>query len=219
MQMTPERWSYTSQYVRDVFGSEDEALRQLRAAAEQQGLPAIAISADVGHLLSLLTSLTAGRRALELGTLGGYSAVWIARGLHDDGHLTTVERSPEYARFARQQLQRCGVGPRCTVKEGDATEVLDALVQQWPAGSVDLCFMDATKSEYPAYFERVRDLIAPGGLLIADNVLGSSAWWIDDVGHPDREGAHALNQLVASDPGFESCALPLREGLLVARRR
>jgi len=219
MQMTPERWSYTSQYVRDVFGSEDEALKHLRAEAERQGLPAIAISADVGHLLTLLTSMTRGRRALELGTLGGYSAVWIARGLHEDGHLTTVERSPEYAEFARAQLRLCGVGGRCTVKEADAIAALDEFVKTWPAGSVDVCFMDATKSEYPRYFERVRELIAPGGLLIADNVLGSSAWWIDEVGHPDREGAHALNQLVASDPGFESCALPLREGLLIARRR
>lgn len=219
MEMTPERWRYTSNYVREVFGAEDPGLVALRTEAEAAGLPQIAVSADVGHFLTLLVSMTQGRRALELGTLGGYSGVWIARGLVEGGQLLTVEREPDYARFAEGQFERCGVGERCEVRRGQALEVLAQLNQEWAPGSVDFVFMDAAKSEYPAYFEALRGFIAPGGLLVADNVLGSGAWWIDDVGHPDREGAHALNQMLAADPDFEACALPLREGLLVAKRR
>jgi caffeoyl-CoA O-methyltransferase len=100
MPMTPERWAFTNGYVREVFGREDAVLSELKGEAQRWGLPDIAVSADVGRLLALLTSLTEGRLALELGTLGGYSAIWIARALRPGGRLVTVENDPRHADFA-----------------------------------------------------------------------------------------------------------------------
>lgn len=218
MQMTAQRWDYTSHYLREVFGAEDPQLQNLRIQAEAEGMPSIAVSADVGHMLRLLTSMTGGMRALELGTLAGYSAVWIARGLKPQGKLLTVDINPAYSGFASRQFDLCGVGEQTEVRTGPAIDVLEELVSEWEPESVDVVFMDAIKREYPAYFERVRGLIAPGGLLIADNCLGSSDWWIDHETNPDRIGADALNRTVAADPAFEAFAAPLREGVLVARK-
>lgn len=187
--------------------------------AVAQGMPAIAVSADVGRMLLLLTSMTEGRLAVEVGTLAGYSAIWLARGLRPGGRLITIEPEERYAAFAEAQLERAGVADRVEVRRGYGVEVLERLRQELAPGSVDVLFLDAVKSEYPAYFQRARELIRPGGLLLADNVLGTSSWWIDEKGHPEREGADALNRMLAADPDFEAVAVPLREGLLIARRR
>lgn len=217
--MTPARWRYTCDYLGEVFGAEDEGLRALTEAAAAAGLPPIAITAEVGRLLTLLTSLTPGRRALELGTLAGYSAVWIARGLAPDGRLVTVEKEPRHAEVARRGIAGCGESPRVEVRVGDAIEAIDAIAGELGPGSLDVVFFDAVKRDYPAYFEKVRPLIAPGGLLLADNNLGAGQWWIDNEGDPAREGANSLNRLVAADSDFIATAVPIREGLLVARRR
>lgn len=218
VEMTPERWRYTSGYLRETFGREDPHLAGLMQRAVEHGLPDIAVSADVGRLLMMLTSMTRGRLAIELGTLAGYSAIWIARGLSAGGRLITVEPDPKHADFAEAELARAGVSDRVEVRRETGVEALEALSGELAPGSVDVLFLDAVKTEYPEYFRIARPLIAPGGLVIADNVLGSSRWWIDHEGHPDREGAHALNRALAEDAEFEAIALPIREGVLVARR-
>jgi predicted O-methyltransferase YrrM len=218
MAMTPERWAYTSDYLRRTFGAELDATEGLRERALAAGLPDIAVSGDVGRLLSLLASTTRRRLAIEVGTLGGYSAMWIARGFAP-GRLVTIELDAGHADFAEAELARAGLGDRVEVRRGSALEVLAALGRALEPGSVDFAFVDADKREYPAYWEKLRPLIAPGGLFVADNVLGTSSWWIDDEGHPAREAAHALSTSVAADDDFEAAAVPLREGLLVARRR
>jgi caffeoyl-CoA O-methyltransferase len=219
VKMTPERWRYTAAYLRETFGRQDEHLDGLMDRAVAHGLPDIAVSADVGRLLTILTSMTRGRLAVELGTLAGYSAIWIARGLRPDGRLVTVEADPRHADFAEAELAAAGVADRVEVRRGQGLEVLEALGAELAPGSVDVLFLDAVKTEYPDYFRRARPLVAPGGLVIADNVLGSSRWWIDHEGDPDREGADALNRALADDPEFEAVAVPLREGVLIARRR
>ncbi|MGF1464494.1 MAG: O-methyltransferase [Sandaracinaceae bacterium] len=217
--MTPERWRYTAAYLHETFGLEDEHLAGLMAEATRAGLPAIAVSAAVGRLLALLTSMTAGRLVVEVGTLAGYSALWLARGLRADGRLLTIESVEAHAAFAEAQLARAGLSDRAEVLRGEAIPVLTRLASELPAGSVDVLFLDADKVEYPAYFRIARPLIAPGGLVLADNALGSSAWWIDHEEHPDRNGADALNRALAADPAFEAVAVPIREGLLIARRQ
>lgn len=214
MTMTPERWEFTERYSKEVFGSEDEHLEGLMERAVDAGLPSIAVSSDVGRLLQILVSLTEGRRALELGTLAGYSAIWIARGLHPDGMLTTVEYEPKHAEFARREIAAAGELARVDVVEGAALEIVPRLAEQWGPESVDFVFIDAVKTEYVDYFLQVKPLVKPGGLLVADNVYGTGAGWIDE-GH----GTDAFNRLVADDDAFESVALPLRQGVLVARRR
>lgn len=219
MEMTPERWRYTSRYLVDVFGQSDEHLDRLMTEAVAAGLPDIAVSADVGRLLMLLTTMTRAELAIELGTLAGYSTIWLARGLKPAGRLITVEPIEAHAAFAEAQLVKAGVDDRVEVRRGLGIPVLEALRDELAPASVDVVFLDAVKSEYPDYFRLARDLIRPGGLLLADNVIGSSAWWIDHEDHPDRQGADELNRTLAADPDFEAVAVPLREGLLIARKR
>lgn len=219
MDMTPERWAFTRGYLADVFGREDGVLTELKRAAQDAGLPDIAVSADVGRLLSLLTSLTPGMLAIEVGTLAGYSGIWLARGLRPGGKLITLELDEKHADFAEQQFARAGLAAQVEVRRGAALEQLPRLAAELGPRSVDVAFIDADKREYPAYFAQLRPLIKPGGLFLADNVLGSSSWWIDQEGSPYRAGADALNRQLAADPGFEAVAVPSREGVLIARRR
>ncbi len=211
--MTPERWQFLSEYSVEVFGEQDEHLAGLMERAAAAGLPQIAISPDVGRLLKILASMTRGRLALELGTLGGYSAIWIARGLPENGRLLTIEYNDAHADFAEGEIAAAGVADKVEVVRGAALEVLPELVSKLGPGSIDFVFIDAEKSEYVSYFEVLRPAIAPGGLVVADNVYGIGKGWIDE-----GYGTDDFNRRVAADPDFEAVALPLREGVLVARR-
>ncbi len=213
MQMTPERWDATNRYSLEVFGTQDAHLEGLMDRAAAAGLPPIAVSADVGRLLMILTAMTDGKRALELGTLAGYSAIWIARGLAEDGRLTTIEYEPFHADFARSEIAQTDIADKVDVVVGAALDVIPDLEAKWGPNSVDFVFVDAVKSEYLEYFESVRPIVKPGGLIVADNVFGTGAGWIDE-GH----GTDPFNRAIAADPDFEAVAVPLRQGLAIARK-
>lgn len=211
--MTPETWDFLNDYSHHVFGQQDEHLAGLMDEAVAAGLPAISVGPDVGRLLMVLTSLTRGRLAIEVGTLAGYSGIWIARGLGDGGRLVTIEANDKHADFAARQFERAGVAERVELRRGAGLDVLAALAGEIEPGNVDVVFLDAVKHEYPAYFELTRPLMAPGGLVIADNVYGTGSGWIDQ-GH----GTDEFNRMIAADPLFEAVAFPFREGVLIARR-
>ena len=213
MPMTPERWTFLTEYVDDVFGNEDKQMEGLMDRAVAAGLPRIAVSADVGQLLKILVSLTPGRLALELGTLAGYSGIWIARGLAPDGELITVEYEDLHADFAESEFARAGLGDKVEVVRGPALEVLPQLEHRLGPGSVDFVFIDAVKSEYVDYFTAIKPMLAMGGVLVADNVYGTGQGWIDE-----GYGTDEFNRLVAADPDFEATVTPMREGVLIARR-
>lgn len=213
MPMTPERWSYIGDYANDVFGRYDEHLAGLMNRAVDAGLPPIAVSADVGRLLKILVSMTGGHLAVELGTLAGYSGIWIARGLSEDGRLVTVEVDDRHADFATSEFETAGVADRVEVVRGPALDVLPALADRFGPESVDFAFIDAVKSEYVDYFHLLRPMLRPGSLLVADNVYATGAGWIDE-GH----GTDDFNRLVATDPEFDAVATPMREGVLIARK-
>src|SRR5436190_19471275 len=122
MEFTTERFEYTKNYTRDVFGKQDAHLAGLMDDAIKAGIPDIAVSSDVGHLLQLLVSMTEGKRVVELGTLAGYSTIWLARGLKAGGRVTTVELKTEHADFAKQQFAKAGVADRVDVKIGAALD-------------------------------------------------------------------------------------------------
>ncbi len=170
MTMTPERWKYLGRYSRELFGSQDDHLATMMDEAVAAGLPDISVTADEGRLLMILTSLTPGRLAIEVGTLAGYSGIWIARGLSDTGRLITIEFEPKHAEFARRQFERAGVGSAVEVRVGAGIEILSGLGDELAPGSVDVVFLDAVKTEYSDYFKLARPLIAPGGLVLADKV-------------------------------------------------
>jgi caffeoyl-CoA O-methyltransferase len=211
--MTPETWDFINRYSRELFGAQDDHLAKLMDEAVAAGLPAIAVGPDVGRLLMILTSMTEGRLALEVGTLGGYSGIWLTRGLKPEGRLITIEYEPSHARFAERQFERAGIAERVDLRIGAGLEVLVQLAGELSSGSVDVLFLDAIKSEYVGYFETARPLIPVGGLVIADNVYGTGSGWIDQ-GH----GTDEFNRHIAADPDFEAAAFPFREGVLVALR-
>lgn len=217
--MTPARWNATDAYLQEVFGAEDEALKRLRLEAAKAGLPDISIGPVVGRFLKMLTAMSRGLLALEVGTLGGYSALWIARGLRPLGRLITIESEPRHADFAERQFSAAGMGNRVHLRRGAALEVLPRLAAELPPASVDLVFLDADKREYPDYWKMLRPLVAPGGLVVMDNSLGSGDWWIDTPGPASREAADRANRMIAADGDFEAVSLPVRQGVLVARRK
>ncbi|MFM9995826.1 MAG: O-methyltransferase [Phycisphaerales bacterium] len=223
MEMTPKRWENTCAYLRDVFGTQDEHLGGLMERAVAAGLPSIAVSADVGRLLMLLTSMTGDGRgakvAVELGTLAGYSAIWIARGLSPGGRLITVEPNGLHADFAAGEFRRAGVAGSIEIRRAPALDAIPRIAAELGPASIDVAFLDAVKTEYPAYLAALKPLIRPGGLLIADNALGSS-FWIDDPpgSSPERDAVDRFNRLVASDRDFVTACVPIREGVLIARK-
>ncbi len=214
MEMTPDRWAFTTSYSNEVFGEQDDHLRHLMSEAVAAGLPDISVNAEVGRLLMVLTSLTPGRLAIEVGTLGGYSGIWLARGLAADGRLITIEYEPKHAEFASRQFETAGLSDRVEIRVGAGIEELTLLASELAPGSVDVLFLDAVKVEYSQYFRIARPLIAPGGLVLADNVYGTGSGWIDE-----GYGTDPFNRLVASDPDFEAVAIPLEDGVLIARRK
>lgn len=228
MALTPEQQEGTASYMRDVFGSLgeplDDQLEGLMERAVAAGLPRIAVSADVGRLLMVMAQLASGPgsvgRALEVGTLGGYSGLWIARGLPEGARLITIEAEPAHAAFARAEFDRSGLGGSVEIREGEGIHVMPRVVGEFGEGSFDLVFLDALKREYPGYGEHASRLLRSGGLLVADNCLGSD-WWITDApgSSENRDVVDGFNRwLGSSASGFMACCIANREGLVVARK-
>jgi predicted O-methyltransferase YrrM len=223
MEMTPQRWQNTTEYLREVFGEQDDQLATLMERAAAAGLPEIAISPDVGRCLHLLAGLTnAGRGpelAVELGTLAGYSAIWIARALAPAGRLITVELEDRHADFAQREFLKAGIASRVQLTRGAALDVLPRLARQFGPASVDFAFLDAIKTEYLEYARLLKPMLKPGGLLIADNALGADFWIDDPPGASEsRDAVDAFNRAMAADRDYETVAVPIRQGLLIARR-
>lgn len=221
-EMTPERWEATQRYLEEWFAAEPPGFAALARDAEAAGFPSISVGPSVGRLLALLAGLlrdgAGAARIVEVGMLGGYSAAWLARGLAPEGRLVTIEPEPERVAFARERFASMGE-TRIEVREGLGIPVLEELAREWGPDSVDVVFLDGIKSEYPDYLERARPLLRPGGLLLADNALGSSDFWIDEPpgSSERRDTVHRFNTIVSADPGFEAMPVPIRQGLLVAR--
>jgi predicted O-methyltransferase YrrM len=218
-EMNEARWRYTHDYLAEVFGVEDAAAAATSARSREAGLAPIAVSSDVGRLLTLLAGLSGARTAIEIGTLGGYSALHIVQGLGPGGRLITIDRDTKAVEIARRSLAQAGVGDRVRCEVGAAADVLPRVAAELGAASVGFAFMDADKTEYAANWTLLRPLVARGGLVVVDNVLGTRRWWIDEETHPSRVAVDAFNRALAADPDFDVAAILARQGLLVARRR
>lgn len=200
-------------YVRSLFAPEDPLLEELRYEIPRRGLPEIHISAEQGRLLQVLLRAIGARRVLEVGTLGGYSAIWMARALPPDGHVVTLEIDPDHAAFAREFVARGGLDGAIEVVEGDALETMQALD---PAHPFDAVFIDADKERYEDYLDEAIRLLRPGGLVIADNAFWSGRVLDDDPEEPGTRSVQALNRRLATDPRLFGTIIPVRDGLAVA---
>jgi predicted O-methyltransferase YrrM len=217
--MDAERWDFTNAYAREVFGGEPEHIRANRQAAAAAGLPGWAVTPELGRFLALLASTTEGRLALEVGTLGGYSTLWLLEGMRSDSRLITIEYLAEHADFAEAEFERHGFGDRVEVRRGSAPALLPAIAEELGPGSLDVVFIDADKESYPDYYEATAGLVAPGGVLIVDNIFGTSSSWIDEPAHPASAATDRMNRRAADDDRFDTAGLFVRAGILVARRR
>jgi predicted O-methyltransferase YrrM len=193
-----EVFAEVDRFIGETVVEEDEALLATVEAAEAAGLPAIQVSPPQGKLLQLLVRLLGAKKILEFGTLGGYSAILMARALPQHGRLITLEARPEYAEVARRSIERAGVADRVEIRVGPALESLPGLEQEG-AGPFDLVFIDADKVNTPNYFAWALDRTRPGGLIIADNVVRKGT--LADASDPDEatQAQRRLHEELAQD--------------------
>jgi predicted O-methyltransferase YrrM len=168
--MDPERWSAVDRHVTALLVEDDPALEAALDANAAAGLPSIDVSPAQGKLLHLLARAAGARRVLEIGTLGGYSTIWLGRALPAGGRLVTLEAEPRFAEVARGNVERAGLGDVVELRVGRALETLPQLAAE-DGGPFDLVFIDADKATTPEYFGWALRLARPGGLIVADNVV------------------------------------------------
>src|SRR5690606_33380689 len=192
-------------YIGDAFGLNDTALSDALAASDAAGLPAIAVSPAQGKLLHIFARMLGARRILEVGTLGGYSSIWMARALPADGRLVTLEIDPKHAEIARASLTRAGQGDKVEVKVGPA---LDSLAALHAAGAppFDLVFIDADKENNANYFEWALKLTRPGALILVDNVVRGGRV-LDAGGDAMIQGVRRFYERVKGEPKVTATAV------------
>ena len=207
-------------YIEELFASQDESLEAAVRESQRAGLPEIQVSPNEGKLLQLLAEVVGARRVLEIGTLGGYSAINLARGMTEDGALISLEIDERHAEVARQNVEHAGLGEMVEIRGGDARELLAELVEE-NEEPFDLVFIDADKQSYPEYLEWAIRLSRPGSLILGDNTI-----WGGSVMDPQDNSTRAIrefNEKLAKDPRLSAIVLPLiRErvdGLAIARVR
>jgi predicted O-methyltransferase YrrM len=207
-------------YVTELFAPPDEALTAALRDSERAGLSEINVSASEGKLLQMLVEISGSRRVLEIGTLGGYSAINFARALPDDGVLISLELEGRHAEVARQNVDRAGLSDKVEIRVGDARDALADLVENGE-GPFDLIFIDADKEGYPEYLDWSLRLSQPGTLILGDNAIREGS--VIDPDDPSSRAMREFNETLAKDPRLSALVLPLiREcidGLAIARVR
>jgi predicted O-methyltransferase YrrM len=197
--MGEERWRAVDEYVAGLLAPPDEALDAALRASQEAGLPAIQVSPPQGKLLQVLALTLGARAVLELGTLGGYSTIWLGRALPADGRLITLESIPEHAKVARQSIARAGLAEIVELRVGAALDTL-ALLEAEGEGPFDLVFIDADKVNTPHYFAWALGHVRGGGLIIADNVVRSGALADADSEDPAIQAQRHFHQMLATEP-------------------
>jgi len=202
-------------YISGLFATEDDALRSAREEMLREGMPGISVSASEGKVLHILARIIGARRILEIGTIGGYSTIWLARALPPEGKLTSLEIDTRYAEVARRNLKRAGVEEKVEIRVGPALKSLSRLTAE-AEGPFDLVFIDADKDGYVNYLRKAMPLVREGGLVLGDNTLP------DAVLDPAAEsGTKRYNAEVSARPDLNSILVPVLrssgiDGLLIS---
>ncbi|HET9110354.1 MAG TPA: O-methyltransferase [Ktedonobacterales bacterium] len=204
--MTQDQWTTVDHYFSDLLAPSDAVLDAALNATSEAGMPLINVAPNQGKLLHLLTRMTGARSVLEIGTLGGYSAIWIARALPPEGRLITLEVNPAHAAVARSNIDRAGLTERVDVRLGPALTMLPQLVEEG-AGPFDLVFIDADKASTPDYLTWALRLTRPGSLIIIDNVVRNGAVADPTSADPDVQGIQRALAMIAEEPRLEATAL------------
>jgi predicted O-methyltransferase YrrM len=204
--MTQETWTAVDRYFTDLLLPADATLESALAASAAAGLPAHDVAPNQGKLLHLLARLMGARNILEIGTLGGYSSIWLARGLPTGGRLVTLEASAKHAEVARGNIALAGLADRVEIRVGPALDTLPRLAAEG-LGPFDFIFIDADKPNNPAYLDWALELSRRGSLIVADNVVRNGA--VIDAASKDAnvQGVRRFTELIAAEPRLSATAL------------
>ena len=204
--MPNETWTAVDDYFAKLLLSPDKSLEQAQSDSAAAGLPAIAVSPLQGKQLLMLAQMQQAKKILEIGTLGGYSTIWLARALPEDGRLVTCEFSPKHADVARANIARAGLSHLVEVRVGPALDTLPLLAAE-KRGPFDFIFVDADKRSNPGYFEWAVKLSRPGTVILVDNVVRDGT--IADLTNadPDLVGTRRMHELIAAEPRVTATAI------------
>ena len=219
----PKRWLALDDplydYMLETGGREPEIAARLRERTRTLPAAGMQISPDQGNFMALLVELLGVRRAIEVGTFTGYSALRVALALPPDGRLTCCDVSEEYTSVGRPFWEEAGVVNKIDLRLAPATETLDALIDAGGAGTVDMVFIDADKSNYDAYYEAALTLLRPGGAVLVDNVLWGGAVIDPADDSADTQAIRALNAKIRADDRVSAAMVAIGDGLTLARKR
>lgn len=213
-------------YLDELFAPHDEVLKKVKERMDAHGLPPISISPYIGKLLTILAHLTQANRILEIGTLGGYSTVWLARALPQNGKLISLELDTKNAEVAKENVIRSGLHQKVEIKVGDALEsIQDMKDRHFP--NFDLIFLDADKPNYPKYIEPMIQLCRSGGLILADNLIRRGKIINPSPTDVQANAIAEFNRKIASHPQLESVIIPTfigyvggdLDGLSISRKK
>jgi predicted O-methyltransferase YrrM len=221
--MSQAQWTAIDAYFNGLLTPADPVLEAALEASDAAGLPPIAVAANQGKFLMLLAQTVGARRILEVGTLGGYSTLWLARALPKDGRLISLELDPKHAATARANIDRAGLSDVVEVRVGRGIDNLPKLAEDG-AGPFDLVFIDADKPSNPDYFQWALKLTRPGSLIIVDNVVRRGAVTDGMSRDPNVIGVRRLAEMIANEPRVDATAIQTvgdkgHDGLLIARVR
>jgi predicted O-methyltransferase YrrM len=205
-------------YVVATTLRDDDILARLREETAKLEWGRMQIAPEQGQFMAMLTRLVGARKAIEVGVFTGYSGLSVARALPDDGKLIACDVSEEWTAIARRYWKEAGVDGKIDLHLALATETLDTLIAEGGAGTYDIAFIDADKSNYDAYYERCLTLLRPGGLIMIDNVLWGGSVIDDSDQSEDTVAIRALNAKVGKDDRVSCVILPVGDGLTLARK-
>lgn len=204
--MNQDQWTAVDRYLSDLLAPDDEALRSALRTSEEAGLPAIQVTPNLGKLLHLMARVRGARSVLEIGTLGGYSTIWLARALPPGGRLITLESEPKHADVARANITAAGLADVVELRLGRALDTLPQLAAEG-RGPFDFVFIDADKPSNADYFAWALKLTRRGSLIVVDNVVRKGAVIDAASDDPNVQGVRRLNELLAAEPRVSATAI------------
>ena len=204
--MSQDRWSAVDDYFEETLIGQDQVLGRALERSRAAGLPDIQVASNQGKLLSMLARIHGAERILEVGTLGGYSTIWLARALQASGSIVTLEFDPKHAAVARKNLEDANLANRVEIRVGRAAETLAAMVEAKEA-SFDFIFIDADKPSNPAYLDYAVKLSRPGTLIVVDNVVRNGAVADPQSTDPNVIGVRTMMERIAANPRIDATAI------------
>lgn len=204
--MSKKKWTAVDRYISNSLIPADPVLEAALKASNEAGLPAIAVAPNQGKLLLILAQAIGARTILEMGSLGGYSTIWLARGLPAGGRLITLEADPKHAEVTRANVASAGLDDKVEVRLGKALDTLPQLAAEG-IGPFDFIFIDADKGNYPGYIEWAVKLSRPGTVIIGDNVVREGAVVDAKNADPSVQGVRRMNEIIAAEPRLCATAI------------